>query len=72
MDVLPDLPTNATAENVQKRLGRPWESDAEESLASDLLDDAWSYLLDDVPTLEERLEVDPRLSGRLARFLLPL
>lgn len=69
MDELPELPSNATAENVRKRLGREWESTAEEDLACDLLDDAWSFLLDDVPTLEERLEVDPRLSGKAGKVL---
>lgn len=69
MDELPELPINATAENVRKRLGREWESDDEEALAVDLLGDAWSYLLDDVPTLEERLEVDPRLSGKAGKVL---
>lgn len=66
---LPNLPMNATAENVRKRLGRDWESSAEELLAIDLLDDAWSYLLEDVPSLESRLDTDPRLSGRAGKVL---
>lgn len=68
-DELPNLPTNAIAGNVQKRLARDWESDGEKDLAEALLNDAWVYLLEDVPTLEERLESDPRLSLRAGKVL---
>lgn len=66
---MPEIPSNARAENVRRRLGRPWQSDDEESLTEDLLDDAWDYLLTDVPTIEDRLASEPRLAQQAGKVL---
>lgn len=68
-DMFPMRPVGATPSAVHQRLARDWESDGEILLVESLLDEAWSYLLGDVPTLEDRLESEPRL-GALASHVL--
>lgn len=53
MDV-PVIPMNAQPQNVATALGRPL-SEKEETLTEGLLEQAWMWLLEDVPTLEERI-----------------
>lgn len=67
---LPDSPDNATAEAVRVLLGRPWRSDAERQMVEALLADAWGNLLDDVPSLESRMQGRPsRLLATAGRVL---
>lgn len=69
-ETAPTMPGNATAEAVKTKLRREWKH-GEKDMVDALLSDAWSDLLEDVPTLEERLKVEqePRLAERVGRTL---